>query len=76
MVALRQLTHRNEHDLTCRQIEVLQLMAEGLTDQEIAMQMTVSLFTIHLQVLAILENLNVHSRTEAAVRALKEGLIA
>ena len=61
--------------LTRREREVLQLVADGRTDQEIAAVLGVSTFTINKHVRAILVKMGAASRTEAAVRAFKVGLI-
>ena len=61
---------------TPREIEVLQLMAEGLTNKSIALQLDISPHTVKYHVNAILGKLNAQSRTEAVVRATRLGLIA
>jgi len=50
-------------------------MTEGLADQEIAGALAVSSCTVEEDVRAILRKLGTASRLEAAVRALKSGLI-
>jgi len=62
--------------LTPREIEVLQLIAEGLTNKSIAQQLDISPHTVKFHVNAILGKLNAQSRTEAVVRATRLGLIA
>ena len=59
-----------------REHDVLQLMADGMTDKEIAVSLAVSTFTINKHVGAILRKVGAASRTEAAVRAIRMGLIA
>jgi PAS domain S-box-containing protein len=54
----------------------LVLMAEGLTDKEIAILTGMSVWTVNQQVHRILSALEVHSRTAACVVAVKAGLIA
>ena len=61
--------------LSIRENAVLVLMAEGLTDKEIALNLGMSPYTVNKHVGAILRKLNVASRTQAAVRALRSGLI-
>ena len=75
IAALPQTLKPNGYGLTGRQNEVLQLIADGLTDKEIALQMSVSRFTVNVHVRAIMERLGVRSRTEAAVKAIRQGLI-
>lgn len=52
--------------LTARELEVLQFIAEGLTNQEIAARLVVEVGTVKNHVHRILEKLNVSSRQEAA----------
>jgi DNA-binding NarL/FixJ family response regulator len=61
--------------LTPRELEVLQLLAEGLANKMIARQLDISDHTVKFHVNAILTKLNAQSRTEAVVRATRLGLI-
>lgn len=63
-------------DLTPRELEVLQLLAEGLTNKGIAERLGISQHTVKFHVNAILSKLNAQSRTEAVVRATRSGLLA
>jgi len=60
--------------LTERQVEVLQLVAQGHSNQEIAVQLTISEATVRTHVSNILSKLHLASRTQAALYALREGL--
>lgn len=60
--------------LTPREHEVLQLLAEGLTNKAIAHQLAISEHTVKFHVTAIMSKLNAQSRTEAVVRATRLGL--
>ncbi len=62
-------------DLTPRESEVLQLLAEGLPNKTIALQLGISDHTVKFHVNAILGKLGAQSRTEAVVRATRLGLI-
>jgi DNA-binding NarL/FixJ family response regulator len=63
-------------ELTPRETEVLQLLAEGLTNKAIADRLGISRHTVKFHVNAILTKLNAQSRTEAVVRATRSGLLA
>jgi two-component system nitrate/nitrite response regulator NarL len=62
-------------DLTPREVEVLQLLAQGLTNKAIAQRLAISDHTVKFHVNAIMTKLNAQSRTEAVVRASRLGLI-
>ena len=64
-------TRRNPEGLTDRQVGVLQLLAEGLTNAEIAERLVVSVRTVDSHVAAVLTKLGVQSRQDA-VRAARE----
>jgi non-specific serine/threonine protein kinase len=61
--------------LTQREHEVLILLAEGRTDREIAELLGLSYRTVTSHVRNVLTKLNVHSRTAAATRAVRNGLV-
>jgi DNA-binding NarL/FixJ family response regulator len=61
--------------LTPRELEVLQLVAEGLTNRAIAFQLGISEFTVKFHINAILTKLDAQSRTEASIKAARLGLI-
>jgi NarL family two-component system response regulator LiaR len=65
-----------EQELTERELEVLKLMAHGLSNAEIAKKMVVSNATVHTHVNRILAKLNLSSRTQAALYAVKKGLVS
>jgi two-component system nitrate/nitrite response regulator NarL len=62
-------------ELTPRELEVLQLLAEGLANKAIALQLGISEHTVKFHVNAILAKLGAQSRTQAVVRATRLGLI-
>ncbi len=62
--------------LTRRELEVINLIAEGLPNKTIAGQLGISEHTVKFHVNAILTKLGAQSRTEAVVRATRMGLIA
>ena len=62
--------------LTARELAVLRLIAQGLSNQEIADQLAVSEPTVRTHVSRILGKLHLASRTQAALYAVREGLEA
>jgi DNA-binding NarL/FixJ family response regulator len=62
--------------LTRREAEVLQLLASGLTQPEIARQLVISESTVASHIEHILEKLDVHSRAQAVALALRSGLVS
>jgi DNA-binding NarL/FixJ family response regulator len=62
-------------ELTPREHEVLQHLAEGLPNREIARRLAISEHTVKFHVDAILGKLGAHSRTEAVARAARHGLV-
>jgi DNA-binding NarL/FixJ family response regulator len=68
-------TPRPVEALTPRESEVLQLLAEGLTNRAIALELEISEHTVKFHVNAILGKLGAQSRTEAVVRAVQAGLV-
>jgi DNA-binding NarL/FixJ family response regulator len=61
--------------LTAREREVLQLMAEGLANKQIAMHLSISEHTVKFHLSSLYGKLGVASRTEAVKRGLGLGLI-
>jgi DNA-binding NarL/FixJ family response regulator len=62
-------------DLTEREHEVLQLLAEGLSQRAIARMLVISPRTVGSHIQSIIGKLNVHSRTEAVAHAYRDGLV-
>jgi DNA-binding CsgD family transcriptional regulator len=71
----RPSTRTNQAGLTIRQLEVLQLMAEGLPNAEIASRLFTSLKTVEHHVSAVLTKLGVHSRAQAIRAASQMALL-
>ncbi len=74
----RRLASRPEDEvvpLTEREREVLQLIAEGRTNREIADMLTVSIKTVQAHRAHIMEKLNVHDKTALVKYAIRMGLI-
>ncbi len=67
---------REQHaNLTQREYEVLKLVVDGKSNSEIAKTLTISEHTAKAHVCNIIQKLVVDDRTQAAVKALKEGLV-
>jgi NarL family two-component system response regulator LiaR len=64
-----------EFDLTPRELEVLTLMVEGLSNPEIAERLVISRSTAKFHVSGILSKLGVTSRTEAVALAIQQNLV-
>ncbi|MDU5710111.1 MAG: response regulator transcription factor [Lacticaseibacillus rhamnosus] len=62
-------------ELTNREREVLQLIAQGKSNQEIATELFITLKTVKTHVSNILAKLDVEDRTQVAIYALKHGLV-
>lgn len=62
-------------NLTQREYEVLKLVVDGKSNCEIAQELTISEHTAKAHVCNIIQKLVVDDRTQAAVKALKEGLV-
>ncbi len=61
--------------LTSREREVLQMLAEGKTNKEIAVVLNLSVYTVDAHRGRIMEKLNVHSINELVRFAVRNGLI-
>jgi LuxR family transcriptional regulator, maltose regulon positive regulatory protein len=62
-------------ELTPREREVLRLLADGLTNRQIAERLVVSEHTVHRHVTNLLRKLDLPSRTAAAAHAVRSGLL-
>jgi DNA-binding NarL/FixJ family response regulator len=61
--------------LTSRETEILQLVVEGLTNKEIASALVISENTVKIHLRNILEKLHLQNRIQAAVYAVRQGLV-
>lgn len=64
-----------EYNLTAREAQILKLITEGYSNNEIANQLFVSINTTKAHVASILQKLEVDDRLQAALKALKERLV-
>jgi len=62
--------------LTAREIEVLEMMAEGMSNRAIARHLKISSHTVKFHVASVLGKLGARSRTEAVTAGIRHGLIS
>ncbi len=62
--------------LTKREREVLRLLADGMRNEQVAVQLAISPLTVRTHVKKAMEKLEADTRTQAVARALRESLIA
>ena len=62
--------------LTSREVEVLEMLAEGMSNRAIAARLKISRNTVKFHVAAILEKLGARTRTEAVTLGVRQGLIS
>jgi DNA-binding NarL/FixJ family response regulator len=70
------LSSQSEINLTEREQNVLQLVVEGASNEAIAKQLHITVGTVKCYLTAIFNKLGVKSRTQAAMKALKLGMIS
>jgi two-component system, NarL family, response regulator LiaR len=76
MIKMRQKHTLEPHEeLTSREMEILLLMTEGKTNQEIADELFIALKTVKTHVSNILSKLSVQDRTQAVIYAFKHSLV-
>ncbi|MCA9707887.1 MAG: response regulator transcription factor [Myxococcales bacterium] len=73
--AVRRSSEVEVEALTARETEVAELVAAGLSNKQIAEELGISAHTVKFHVNAILSKLDVHSRTEAVVKAMQLGVV-
>jgi NarL family two-component system response regulator LiaR len=71
----KSIKQRSAEVLSERELDVLKLASQGLSNQDIADKLCLSLRTVQAHFSHIFNKLQVSSRTEAVVRALKEGWV-
>lgn len=77
---LRRLDQKETDDsyelLTTREREILQMLAEGKTNKEVAAVLNVSLYTVETHRTHILQKLNLHSIAELVLYAVRRGIVS
>ena len=77
---MRQLEQQHVEDtyelLTAREREILQLLAEGKTNKEMAAMLNLSIYTVETHRTHILQKLDLHSVPELILYAVRKGIIA
>jgi NarL family two-component system response regulator LiaR len=68
------LTKSTSEPLTAREVEVLQLLAKGLSNDEIAAQLVISEVTVRTHISHLLAKLHMANRVQATLYALREGI--
>jgi DNA-binding NarL/FixJ family response regulator len=61
--------------LSAREMDVLRLLVEGLSNSEMADRLIISIETVKTHMRRIMEKLQVSDRTQAAVKAMRAGLV-
>ena len=63
------------HELSTRESEIIRLIANGLSNKEISQRLTLSEKTVKNHISRIFSKLNISARTQAAVHAIRAGLV-
>ncbi len=66
---------KRPNSLTDRELEVLTLVAEGMTNRQIALKLNISIKTVQTHRANLMDKLNLHDRTELVRYAIRRGLI-
>ena len=74
-IAARLAERKHRATLSAREVEILELLAKGLTNKEIGQAFGISKHTVRNQIYSITQKLDVADRTEAASVAIKQGII-
>jgi DNA-binding NarL/FixJ family response regulator len=77
---MRQMSQRGVEDsyelLTPREREVLQMLAEGNSNKDVATKLNLSLYTVETHRANVLEKLNLHSTAEMILYAVRKGIVS
>jgi len=75
-IAARLADRMMRSDLTARELQILELVAQGSTNKQIAAALDISDNTVRHHVNNIMEKLQVSDRTEAVATALRQGVLS
>lgn len=75
-IAARLADRMMRADLTGRELQILELVAQGSTNKEIAKELSISDNTVRHHVNSIMEKLEVSDRTEAVATAIRKGILS
>jgi DNA-binding NarL/FixJ family response regulator len=75
-IAARLADRMMRSDLTARELQILEQLADGSTNKQIAVALTISDNTVRHHVNSIMEKLQVSDRTEAVATAIRSGVLA
>ena len=75
VVEQRLAARSNQPGLTVREMEVLEHLAQGMRNKEIAVALSISEETARVHIKGIFHKLNVHDRTAALAEALRRGIV-
>jgi DNA-binding NarL/FixJ family response regulator len=64
-----------EEHLTPRELDVLEVLAEGLSNRAIAARLQISEHTVKFHVASIFAKLRAENRTDAVLRGVRQGLV-
>src|SRR5574344_1050001 len=73
--SLNQTAPKTDYNLTAREKQILKLITEGYSNNEIAKELFVSINTTKAHVASILQKLGVDDRLQAALKALKDKIV-
>jgi NarL family two-component system response regulator LiaR len=76
LIESTRVTKQPSFDLTGREMEVLSLVVEGQSNQQIANAMVITIATVKAHISSILAKLQVSSRTEAIAYAIKHKIVS
>jgi two-component system NarL family response regulator len=74
-IAARIAERESSASLSSREVEILEMVAKGLTNKEIGRMLQISQYTVRNHIKHICAKLNATDRTEAATAALQQGII-